>query len=371
MRYYEFLNTYNTTPEEARRRHLLLFVAAFIFCSAIWVFVNIGYYAGLDPGQRAKTIATDLIGSTAEVAILVFLSLVYSKQIVLFFMKEEKTMKRLFWQVVILTVMNTLSTVVMALLYQYIYPDRESIFWKVMFTDGIVVTTISSTFFVSYLISRFRDEQESRLKAEYSAKMKEYDALQSKLDKLAIQSDNHFMFNCFSTLAGMVEDNHDATLFLDRLTGMYRYLVINADKHLVPLQEEISFTRQFAELLKYRYKGVDVTIDVPEDASSPLVSPVSIQPLVENAVKHNRHGSEDSLLISVMRDGDYLKVSNNILPLTDMEESSGKGLENLATRYRTLSGKEIGIHNENGYFTVSIPLLFIEDLEDEDFDNRR
>ena len=145
MRYYEFLNTYNTTPEEARRRHLLLFVAAFIFCSAIWIFVNIGYYAGLEAGQRAKTIATDLIVSIAEVAILVFLSLFYSKQIVLFFMKEEKTMRRLFWQVLILTVMNTLSTVVMALLYQYIYPDRESIFWKVMFTDGIVVTTISST----------------------------------------------------------------------------------------------------------------------------------------------------------------------------------------------------------------------------------
>lgn len=348
-----------------------MFVATLIFYSAIWLFVNIGYYAGLNADHRMQTIAVDLIGSAAEVALLVFLSLVYSKRIVKFFMKEEKTMRRLFWQIIILTVMNILSTTAMALLYKYIYPDRESIFWKVMFTDGIVVSTISSTYFVSYLISRFRDEQESRLKAEYRAKVEENNALQSKLDKLAIQSDNHFMFNCFSTLAGMVEGNNDATAFLDGLTSMYRYLIINADKRLVSLNEELLFTKQFVKLLKYRYKGVEVIIDVPRDNSSPLVSPVSIQPLVENAVKHNRHGADELLSIKVTKDGDYIRVSNNILPLIDIEESSGTGLENLVARYRALTDKKVGIENKNRCFTVSLPLLYIEELEDEGFDYRR
>ena len=193
--------------------------------------------------------------------------------------------------------------------------------------------------------------------------------LHSKLKNLSLQTNNHFVFNSFSTLFGLIKTSpEDAEIFLQGLSRIYRYLVSNGAKSIVELKDELSFVNDYARLVQFRYTGISIHIDPLLFSVDGFVCPVSIQGLVENAVKHNRHGKENQLTIDIHQRVNSIVVTNNILPREDQVSSTGSGLTNLKERYSLLTEQEIMIFDDGGRFEVCIPILFYEDLKDESID---
>lgn len=348
-----------------------MLVNAVVLSWIVWSIVNYRQYAEFHGVALLKEVLIDILENLIEVSLLVELSILYCKIIFSVFWKHERTIKRLFAQVLILTLCNIGTCLVFGILYSLLYPEEERLLFKIFISDYTVVSILSTTYFVSFLMSRYRDEKDARLLSEKKYVEEQLIASQAKLDRLTLQTNNHFIFNCFGTLGGMIKTcPDDAEQFLHGLSAMYRYLVRNADRHLIPLKEEISFTDNYATLVHYRYDGVRIEIDDTLRKTDALVTPVSIQQLVENAVTHNSHGGEDQLLVEVLRSKDYIVVRNNILELlTDKEaRSTGSGLKNLADRIRLIAEKDIIVDNEGATFTVRVPLIYEEDLKDESMD---
>lgn len=370
MSYFSIFDTSSTPVKDRKRRYFFLLVNAIVLSWVVWCIVSFRNYAALPQDEVLKEVLVDMLENVIEVTVLVSLSILYCKIIFRIFWGNERTLSKLFSQVIILTLLNALTSLAIGWLYRVIYPTDEGIMLRIFISDFTVVSILSTTFFVSFLMSRHRDEKDARLLAEKKAAEEKLTAAQAKLDKLALQTNNHFIFNSFSTLGGMIKTQpDDAEKFLQGLSAMYRYLVRNADRHLIPLKDEIRFADNYATLVHYRYDGVRIEIDDSLRKTDALVTPVSIQQLVENAVKHNRHSDEEQLLVEVFRIEDYIVVRNNILELSGKDAgSTGSGLKNLADRIRLIAGKDIIADNDGTTFTVRIPLIYEEDLKDESMD---
>lgn len=355
MEYFSIFDTNSTPKEEIKRRHVLLLVSAVILSWIVWGSVNMYNYRTMHGSQLIREVLVDMIETLVEIVVLAELSLIYCKLVIRVFWNHAHSIYRLFAQVIILTILNVLSTLLFCVLYQVVYPN-ENLFFRVFISDFAVISVLSTTYFVSFIISRHHRE--------------EMIALRAKLDNLALQTNNHFVFNCFGTLGGMIRTSpDDAERFLQNFSQIYRYLMRNSNKHLVSLKEEIQFTENFITLIKYRYEGISVDIDESLRRVNAYVPPVSVQQLVENAVKHNGHGPKVSLRVSIIKQADTIVVENNIVPRRDSYQNKSEiGLENLHKRVSLVSGKEIAVQNDGTIFRVQIPLIYEEDLRYESLD---
>ena len=124
------------------------------------------------------------------------------------------------------------------------------------------------------------------------------------------------------------------------------------------LQDELDFVKTFAELQKTRFKeGLEVNINVDEAMFNKYIAPVTLQNLVENAIKHNTADKDSPLVIDIFVDDNYVVVRNNLQRYRIVETSNKKGLASLQTLYRYYSEKQVEIKEDRHYFTVKIPLL--------------
>ena len=178
--------------------------------------------------------------------------------------------------------------------------------------------------------------------------------------KLKRQVNPHFLFNSLNILDCLVceEKAEQASTYIHKLAGIYRYMIKSEDEDLVTLREELEFTSQYVDLLKVRFpKGLQVMIDVPEDTKARFVLPCSIQLLVENATKHNIVSAENPLVIKIKSKDEYVSVSNNIIPKVTQVQSTGLGQKYIRRQYLDLSGKAIGIERTETEYKVTLPLL--------------
>lgn len=361
--YFSIFDTYKTRPEERRRRHFLVLALAIAASWVLWCLVSIKYYSGFDGTSLLKELGTDLAEHIVETTVLIELSLQFCWLVTRMFWRSEKTFWRMLMMVLIVAAFNILCSWAVAAFYEKVFPDNPTVFWRVFYTDSAMTSVLSTTCLISFLISRHRDEEEAKADAERKAHIEEIARLRGKLDALALQADNHFVFNSFNTLYNMIPVSpDDARLFTMDLSRIYRYLVSSTEKHFVPLKAELDFARNYIDMLRWRYQGVSVDISEGLDGAVGYVIPVSVQMLVENALKHNRHGSGDLLNIKVFRDKDFICVSNNLLPRLDTPATSGHGLRNLSTRYELLCGRRLKIEKNDEFFRVSMPLLSQEEL---------
>lgn len=182
-----------------------------------------------------------------------------------------------------------------------------------------------------------------------------------QIEHLEQQLSPHFLFNSLSTLQGLVQTNpKQATLFIGDLSDLYRYLLKRVE--IVPLDNEMTFTRSYLHLMQLRYGDVlKVQEDVPQDWLQARLPSVSIQALVENAIKHNAISSQTPLLINICacaREGRrWIVVSNNRNPKLTLVDSTGTGLANLNKRYILRNLPAIRIHQTDEQFVVEIALI--------------
>lgn len=207
---------------------------------------------------------------------------------------------------------------------------------------------VASAFFF-YIIWRKALEREQKLREEN---------LKYQYRNLKSQVNPHFLFNSLNTLSEMVYgDVKKADNYIQKLSGIYRYILENEDTDLVPLNEELEFVKQYFSLQKERDSDkISLKIDIPK-AGEYRIIPVSLQLLVENALKHNSMSYENPLDINITQSQEHVVVSNNIQRKNTLESSTQTGLSNLKYRVKLITGKEIIVREENGRFFVKLPII--------------
>ena len=207
---------------------------------------------------------------------------------------------------------------------------------------------ISSVFFF-YIIWRKAIEREQHLCEEN---------LKYKYQNLKTQVNPHFLFNSLNTLSELVYvDAKKSETYIQNLSAIYRYILENEETDLIDLNKEIEFVKQYFSLHYERDKGkIELEIDI-SDTSGIKVIPVSLQILVENALKHNTMSKEKPLVITISNQDDYIIVSNSIQKRSILESSTKTGLSNLKDRTKIIIGKETEVSNANNCFTVKLPVL--------------
>lgn len=186
----------------------------------------------------------------------------------------------------------------------------------------------------------------------------EQEHLRAQLISLQQQISPHFLFNSLSTLKTLTSEQPTKN-YIVQLASVYRY-VLNFNQHyLTPLRDELTFIRSYLFIMTTRFEdSLQVSIDVPEEHLGYMIPPLSVQLLIENAIKHNMISAEHPLHISIKTDNTpALIVSNNLQLKKIAEESTKTGLNNITERYKLLVHKPIHIINDGTNFKVILPLL--------------
>ena len=215
-------------------------------------------------------------------------------------------------------------------------------------------TLVSIAFVFSYLQRSLY--QQRRIAVENETLRAEN--LNSRYETLKTQMDPHFLFNSLNTLRSLIEDDADkAEEFIQQLSGVLRYTLQN--KEVVTLAEELDCVRSYCRMMKMRY-GDNLAFDhgIDHDTyDNHYVLPLSIQGLIENAIKHNVISSKQQLMVHIHTDdANHLIISNKIQPKIGKEEGTGIGLANLAERYRIKWNENVEIFNDGKIFSVTLPL---------------
>ncbi|WP_320052473.1 histidine kinase [uncultured Acetobacteroides sp.] len=186
------------------------------------------------------------------------------------------------------------------------------------------------------------------------------DSLQSRYQGLMNQLNPHFLFNSLNSLSYLIRENEQnkALTFIDELSSIFRYVLQKRSEELVTLEEEIQFTEAYRYLLSIRFENkLFFEIKIDESDMKLLLPFLTLQPLIENAVKHNVISTKQPLAVFIYTEEDNLVVSNPISAKLPDGESTGIGLSNLASRFKLLTGKQLTVINDEKTFLVKIPLV--------------
>jgi LytS/YehU family sensor histidine kinase len=216
----------------------------------------------------------------------------------------------------------------------------------------IILITMAIVLLLWYLL-RLRDQRLSR--EAYLKKEK----IESQYEALKSQINPHFLFNSFNTLITIIEEDPGLGVrYVEQLSDFYRSILQYREKELIPLAEEIQLVKSYFFLLKERFGDkLNLSIQLDEGQHSYIV-PLSLQMLVENAIKHNVVSSEKPLSIQIHTNEDqYLVVANNLQPKRTKEPSTGFGLNSIITRYALLTSNPVDVLEKEATFEVHIPLI--------------
>jgi len=219
----------------------------------------------------------------------------------------------------------------------------------------IIFIIVASIIYAVSFFESWRDEVQQ-------SEMIKREALSLKYQVLQNQVNPHFLFNSLNVLGSLIDlDVSKAKIFTRELSLFYRDLLMFKDRDIISLKEEIDFVKKYIYLQQIRFgEALQVEIVANEKIEGKVI-PLSLQALVENAIKHNEISQANPLSIVIAISDDYeLIVENNLQPKNFLEETSKTGLQNLAGRYRFLTGKEMIITKNNHYFRVSLPLIQLD-----------
>jgi LytS/YehU family sensor histidine kinase len=184
--------------------------------------------------------------------------------------------------------------------------------------------------------------------------------LQSQLEGLKGQVNPHFLFNSLNSLSSLIsEDPEKAEKFLDEMSKVYRYLLRTNEDGLTTLDSEMDFIYSYFHMLKTRYgDGLDMETRIDDHYLPYQVPPLTLQMLVENAVKHNMILKNNPLKILIMTtNSGKLIVSNNLQRKDRMVSSNKVGLTNIVNKYRLMKKEEISVRDDGKEFAVVVPLI--------------
>lgn len=222
-------------------------------------------------------------------------------------------------------------------------------YYYISFIISVVVTAIF------YAIYYYRNKQEKKVTEQKIIA----GTASAKFDALKNQLDPHFLFNSLNVLTSLIEENPEAaTRFTTSLSKVYRYVLEQKNKELVTLEEELKFAELYMSLLAVRFED-SIVYTAPKNLENPQakVVPLSLQLLLENAVKHNQVMPSRKLFITISEENGTLVITNNVQQKQVLKESTGVGLRNIRDRYAILTQRSVIISENRKEFSVAIPIL--------------
>jgi sensor histidine kinase YesM len=269
----------------------------------------------------------------------------------------QNYMRRASWRLGICSFSSCVIYTLVFIVYQLIGlphfdPDLSRLVLALLFVMLIVLIVV----FVYEGIHNFAHWEKSRQEVEALNKAQ----LQAQLDALRQQVNPHFLFNSLNSLIALIsEDPRQAELFAEELSTVYRYLLRSNESPLTPLANELEFIRSYFQLLKTRH-GAALQMEMQIDPTHEQLQlpPLTLQLLIENAVKHNIILPEKPLVISLSTDRQQrLVVSNNLQRKQSRILSNGVGLSNILTKYQVLGQAVPVVEDDGTAFRVTLPLV--------------
>lgn len=269
---------------------------------------------------------------------------------------ENNYLKRFIFQVLIDTLFASGTIILIRIVFGILFIDNvffrlldELIYLIFSFIIVVFITIIDfgSFLFEKWKLSLIELEKYEKDRAEFQFEM------------LQTQINPHFLFNSLNTLSSLIYENKDqAASFTRELADVYRYVLESRKNELVKLAEEMEFLNSFLYLYRLRFdKKLEIEVDIHKNLYRLEIPPLSLQMLIENAVKHNIVSQKKPLKIILKNIDNYISVKNNIqLKLTETY-SSKVGLTNIKNRFKYLTDKEVILIENEEYFEVRIPLI--------------
>jgi hypothetical protein len=184
---------------------------------------------------------------------------------------------------------------------------------------------------------------------------------QFQFEVLRNQVNPHFLFNSFNTLISTIEeDPKTAVSYVEQLSDFFRNIVTYRDKDVITLKEETGLLQTYYYLQQKRYgTNLQLAIRLSEkESAETFIPPLTLQLLMENAIKHNAVSRETLLTVEIFINQEgYLVVQNNLNPKKSREAGAGMGLQNIVNRYNLLSNKRVQVNNTGQQFIVLLPIL--------------
>jgi sensor histidine kinase YesM len=233
--------------------------------------------------------------------------------------------------------------------------EFPAIKWDVVTT--VTLVNVICVLFVTHVyetVFMVKEQQSEQVRSAQLLKAK----AEAELEALKNQIDPHFMFNSLNSLTYLIDaDPARARQFTEHLAEVFRYILMQKERTLVMVDDELTFVGHYVRLLQLRFgSALEIQQHLP-DAATSLIPPISAFVALENAVKHNEISPRVPLRIELtMRDG-ALVIQNRLQPKRSLQPSSGIGLKNLDERFYIITGKRIEIENDGKHFTVRMPLM--------------
>lgn len=271
----------------------------------------------------------------------------------------DQPVKRLIYTVISVPLYSIFAYIIVQGIMEYLVNGVTPSSWLPSdYLEWLIPIFIS--FFISILVSAygfFSNLKNSIIEQErLKSKMLSY-----KYEALRNQINPHFMFNSLNVLSDLVYEDQDlAVKFIHKFSDVYRYVLDSRTQELIGLNEEINFIKTYVFLLKIRFEDkLSVKIDIEENANE-LIVPLSLQLLIENAVKHNEISKQNPLKINLIKEDGWIIVSNTKQLKNSSTESKKIGLENLKQQFSYFTDKTPVIEESESHFTVKIPILIRE-----------
>lgn len=268
----------------------------------------------------------------------------------------DKPVARTFIEIISLLIWSVSAFVIVQFIMMYMINGispadawhfiKKSIIYTFLISLFISLVFTSIGFFRAWRSSVLN---EARLKSEMMA---------YKYESLRNQINPHFLFNSFNVLSDLVyDDQAQAVKFIRQMSDLFRYVLDSRDKELVSLNEEVEFMNSYTFLLKTRF-GDKLSLDVNLNPNSKaFIVPMTLQMLVENAVKHNEVSEQYPLRVSIKQNGQYIEVENARKPKQVGEDSKNTGLKNISQQFGFFTDREIEVKSTDTNFLVRIPLI--------------
>jgi len=267
------------------------------------------------------------------------------KRIMLFFISIVSTV----------VIVDTLGGMLLSWVFGINYNpmSRAKVLLPVILISTMTMAIYEAIYFYIRLKKSIREEEQAK-----------QIIVQAQLDTLRNQAQPHFFFNTLNTLRDIIDQNskEDAKEFVDKLSDVYRFILESGNANLISLRDELKFAKSYMHIQSERFgDNLRIHWDISEASLETMVVPMSIQLLLENAIKHNVISKAKPLNIYVKTQDGFVMVNNKIQPKSTKVPSTKVGLKNIKKRYALISNKTLEIKNEENQFIVSLPLLKISD----------
>jgi two-component system LytT family sensor kinase len=270
----------------------------------------------------------------------------------------EQTRNRVSYKLLINIMIMSPSVLVILFVFSYFHiagyyakPEDITSMLMVGFSTNIIFETLYEAV---YIIEKYKD---TILEREMLVQMN----LQQEFDNLKGKVNPHFLFNCFNTLSSLISENKElAEKFLDELSKVYRYLLRNNEDGMSTVESEMKFIHSYFQLMRTRHgEGINMNMRIDKKYYSYLVPSLSLQLLVENAVKHNVVSRQSPLSIEIFTtEGKQLVVNNNLNKKIQKEKSTRIGLQNIESKYKLINHDGFQVVDGEKNFMVVLPMIW-------------